>query len=129
HIELWVWYMWHFRQSFDDWSMVNCYFLTLLLQDLMSLFYATNEIYPLAWRDVEQVVTKKDLNQKHKHSISGKQCDLGDKYWSDQDGEPFFKYMGSTNPSANKDAVNNLVDALDDLVDENGVVEVDKNLL
>ncbi|GJV84831.1 hypothetical protein Tco_1524729 [Tanacetum coccineum] len=49
-------------------------------------------------------------------------------YWSDQDGEPFFKFMGSTNPSANKDAVNDLVDALDDLVDENGVVEVDKNL-
>nr|GEW72560.1 50S ribosomal protein L21, chloroplastic [Tanacetum cinerariifolium] len=47
---------------------------------------------------------------------------------SDQDGEPFFKYMGSTNPSANKDAVNDLVDALDDLVDENGVVEVDKYL-
>nr|GEX75529.1 phospholipase-like protein [Tanacetum cinerariifolium] len=21
HIELWVWYMWHFRQSCDDWSM------------------------------------------------------------------------------------------------------------
>nr|GFC59865.1 hypothetical protein [Tanacetum cinerariifolium] len=58
----------------------------------------------------------------------GKQCDLGDKYWSDQDGELFFKYMGSTNPSANKDAVNDLVDALDDLVDENSVVEVDKNL-
>nr|GFC68826.1 hypothetical protein [Tanacetum cinerariifolium] len=66
--------------------------------------------------------------QKHKDSTSGKQCDLGDKYWSDQDGELFFKYMGSTNPSANKDAVNDLVDALDDLVDENSVVEVDKNL-
>ncbi|GJV84832.1 hypothetical protein Tco_1524730 [Tanacetum coccineum] len=45
HIELWVWYMWHFRQSFDDWSMVSCYFLTLLLQDSMPLFYATDEIY------------------------------------------------------------------------------------
>ncbi|GKF30969.1 hypothetical protein Tco_0100767, partial [Tanacetum coccineum] len=65
-----------------------------------------------------QVVTKKDLNQKHKDSTSGKQCDLGDKYWSDQDGKPFFKYIGSTNPSANKDAFYDLVDALDDLVDE-----------
>ncbi|GJS50607.1 hypothetical protein Tco_0623969 [Tanacetum coccineum] len=54
HIELWVWYMWHFRQSCHDWSMVSCYFLTLLLQDSMSLFYATDEIYPLAWRDAEQ---------------------------------------------------------------------------
>nr|GEZ24629.1 phospholipase-like protein [Tanacetum cinerariifolium] len=54
HIKLWVSYMWHFIQSCDDWSMVSCYFLTLLLQDLMSLFYATNEIYPLVWRDVEQ---------------------------------------------------------------------------
>ncbi|GJW02135.1 hypothetical protein Tco_1560991 [Tanacetum coccineum] len=54
HIELWVWYMWHFRQLCHDWSMVSCYFLTLLLQDSMSLFYATDEIYPLAWRDVEQ---------------------------------------------------------------------------
>ncbi|GKE03614.1 phospholipase-like protein, partial [Tanacetum coccineum] len=52
HIELWVWYMWHFRQLCDDWSMVSCCFLTLLLQYSMSLFYATDEIYPLAWRDV-----------------------------------------------------------------------------
>nr|GEZ43345.1 phospholipase-like protein [Tanacetum cinerariifolium] len=37
---------------------------------------------------------------------------------SDQDGEPFFKYIGSTNPSANKDDVNDLADALEDLVDE-----------
>ncbi|GJZ59174.1 hypothetical protein Tco_0614990 [Tanacetum coccineum] len=36
--------------------MVSCYFLTLLLQDSMPLFYATDEIYPLAWRDVEQYV-------------------------------------------------------------------------
>ncbi|GJW13045.1 phospholipase-like protein [Tanacetum coccineum] len=42
-----VWYMWHFRQPFDDWSMVSCYFLTLLLQDSMPLFYATDEIYPV----------------------------------------------------------------------------------
>ncbi|GJW40155.1 phospholipase-like protein [Tanacetum coccineum] len=65
HIELWVWYMWHFRQSFDDWSMVSCYFLTLLLQDSMSLFYATDEIYPLAWRDVEQVFIP--INEPKRH--------------------------------------------------------------
>ncbi|GJW01662.1 phospholipase-like protein [Tanacetum coccineum] len=65
HIELWVWYMWHFRQPCDDWSMVSCYFLTLLLQDLMPLFYATNEIYPLAWRDVEQVFIP--INEPKRH--------------------------------------------------------------
>ncbi|GJS68698.1 hypothetical protein Tco_0683263 [Tanacetum coccineum] len=65
HIELWVWYMWHFRQSCDDWSMVSCYFLTLLLQDSMSLFYATDEIYPLVWRDVEQVFIL--INEPKRH--------------------------------------------------------------
>ncbi|GKC43837.1 phospholipase-like protein, partial [Tanacetum coccineum] len=65
HIELWVWYMWHFRKSFDDWSMVSCYFLTLLLQDSMPLFYATDEIYPLAWRDVEQVFIP--INEPKRH--------------------------------------------------------------
>nr|GEV17663.1 phospholipase-like protein [Tanacetum cinerariifolium] len=59
--------------------------------------------------------------------------DLGDKYWSDKDGE-FFSFNVSPNQSANKDHVNELVDALDDLVDEsynfthNGVVEVEKDL-
>ncbi|GJW52926.1 phospholipase-like, aminotransferase-like mobile domain protein, partial [Tanacetum coccineum] len=43
--------------------------------------------------------------------------DLGDKYWSDKDGE-FFSFNVSPNQSANKDPVNELVDALDDLVDE-----------
>nr|GEU71284.1 phospholipase-like, aminotransferase-like mobile domain protein [Tanacetum cinerariifolium] len=43
------------RQSCQDWSMVSCNFLTLLLQESMPLFYATDEIYPLAWRDAEQV--------------------------------------------------------------------------
>ncbi|GKC38795.1 phospholipase-like protein, partial [Tanacetum coccineum] len=50
-----VWHMWHFRQSCHDWSIVSCYFLTLLLQDSMSFFYVTDEIYPMAWRDVEQM--------------------------------------------------------------------------
>ncbi|GKB29977.1 hypothetical protein Tco_0869378 [Tanacetum coccineum] len=48
HIDLWVRYMWHFSQSSQDWSMVSCYFLMLLLQESMPLFYATDEIYPLA---------------------------------------------------------------------------------
>nr|GEV32354.1 phospholipase-like, aminotransferase-like mobile domain protein [Tanacetum cinerariifolium] len=59
--------------------------------------------------------------------------DLGDKYWSDKDGE-FFSFNVSPHQSTNKDPVNELVDALDDLVDEsynftqNGVVEVEKDL-
>nr|GEX01347.1 phospholipase-like, aminotransferase-like mobile domain protein [Tanacetum cinerariifolium] len=54
HIGFWVQYMWHFKQSSQDWSMVSCCFLTLLLQESMPLFYATDEIYSLAWMDVEQ---------------------------------------------------------------------------
>ncbi|GJZ32439.1 hypothetical protein Tco_0577875 [Tanacetum coccineum] len=42
-------------QSCQDWSMVSCNFLTLLLRESMPLFYATDEIYPLAWRDVKQI--------------------------------------------------------------------------
>ncbi|GKB49228.1 hypothetical protein Tco_0899981, partial [Tanacetum coccineum] len=32
HIDLWVTYLWHTRQSDMDWAMVSCYFLQLLLQ-------------------------------------------------------------------------------------------------
>ncbi|GJY00625.1 phospholipase-like, aminotransferase-like mobile domain protein [Tanacetum coccineum] len=63
--------------------------------------------------------------RRYKLKSVGKQCDFGDKYWSDEDGE-FFKYIGSSNPSANKDAVNELVDALDDLVDEDDCVKAQK---
>nr|GEU89611.1 phospholipase-like protein [Tanacetum cinerariifolium] len=54
HIDLWVWYIWYFRQSCQDCSIASCKFLTLLLRESMPLFYATDEIYPLAYRDVEQ---------------------------------------------------------------------------
>nr|GEW90341.1 phospholipase-like, aminotransferase-like mobile domain protein [Tanacetum cinerariifolium] len=54
--------------------------------------------------------------------------DLGDKYYSNKDGE-FFSFNVSRHQSANKDPINELVDALDDLVDENGVVEVEKIFL
>nr|GEX63012.1 hypothetical protein [Tanacetum cinerariifolium] len=46
---------------------------------------------------------------------------------SDKDGE-FFSFNVSPHQSANKDPVNELVDALDDLVDESGVGEVEKDL-
>nr|GEY87620.1 phospholipase-like protein [Tanacetum cinerariifolium] len=83
-----------------------------------SLMILPKEIKSLKARVYKLETIINDLNQNHKDSTSGKQCDLGDKYWSDQDGEPFFKYMDFTNPSAKKDALNDLVDALDDLVDE-----------
>ncbi|GKB97144.1 hypothetical protein Tco_0983281 [Tanacetum coccineum] len=75
-------------------------------------------ILPKEIKSLKARVYKLETIINHKDSTSGKQCDLGDKYWSDQDGKPFFKYIGSTNPSANKDAFYDLVDALDDLVDE-----------
>nr|GEU88964.1 hypothetical protein [Tanacetum cinerariifolium] len=46
----------------------------------------------------------------------GKQYDLGDKCWSDQDVD-FFTYIGLPNQTSNKDSVNDLIDAFDDLVD------------
>ena len=48
-------YLWHFRPSYADWSIVSSYFLTLLLQDSLPIFYANNEVYKLAWADVERV--------------------------------------------------------------------------
>ncbi|PWA19317.1 ulp1 protease family, C-terminal catalytic domain-containing protein [Artemisia annua] len=65
HIDLWVWYMWYFRDSSADWSMVSCYFVTLLLQNSMPLFYATDEIYPIAWKNVEQVFIP--INEPKQH--------------------------------------------------------------
>ncbi|GJV28869.1 phospholipase-like, aminotransferase-like mobile domain protein [Tanacetum coccineum] len=95
---------------------------------ILGNFFPSLMILPKEIKSLKARVYKLETIINHKDSTSGKQCDLGDKYWSDQDGEPFFKYSGSTNPSANKDVVNDLVDALDDLVYENGVVEVDKYL-
>ena len=56
HIELWVLYLWQVRPSFANWSIVSSYFLTLLLQDSLPLFYANNEVYKLSWADVDRVI-------------------------------------------------------------------------
>ncbi|PWA75911.1 phospholipase-like, Aminotransferase-like mobile domain protein [Artemisia annua] len=53
------------RDSSADWSMVSCYFVTLLLQNSMPLFYATDEIYPIAWKNVEQVFIP--INEPKQH--------------------------------------------------------------
>nr|GEV19527.1 phospholipase-like protein [Tanacetum cinerariifolium] len=43
HIDLWVDYMWHVRPENSNWAMVSCYFVQLLLQNGMPLFYANGE--------------------------------------------------------------------------------------
>ncbi|GJV46389.1 phospholipase-like protein [Tanacetum coccineum] len=55
HIDLWVTYLWLTRQTDMDWAMVSSYFLPLLLQGSMPLFYANNDLYPVPWSNVERV--------------------------------------------------------------------------
>ncbi|GJT47213.1 phospholipase-like protein [Tanacetum coccineum] len=59
HIDLWVTYLWLTRQTDMDWAMVSSYFLPLLLQGSMPLFYANNDIYPVPWSNVERMVSKR----------------------------------------------------------------------
>ncbi|GJV15446.1 hypothetical protein Tco_1360769 [Tanacetum coccineum] len=100
-------------------------------QKNLSSTRAFREIYRVAWPEIKslkaRVITRKIKGTNLKHKVNtagqkdkvesvGKQCDLGDKYWSDQDGN-FFTYFGSPNQTSNKDAVSDLVDAFNDLVD------------
>nr|GFA33744.1 phospholipase-like protein [Tanacetum cinerariifolium] len=55
HIDLWVDYMWHVRTEYANWAMVSCYFVQLLLQKGMPLFYANGERYTTPWSEVDQV--------------------------------------------------------------------------
>ncbi|GJW98690.1 phospholipase-like protein [Tanacetum coccineum] len=52
HIDLWVDYMWHVRPENSNWAMVSCYFVKLLLQNGMPLFYANGEKYTTPWSEV-----------------------------------------------------------------------------
>ncbi|GKB27179.1 phospholipase-like protein, partial [Tanacetum coccineum] len=56
HIDLWVDYMWHVRPENSNWAMVSCYFVQLLLQNGMPLFYANGERYTTTWSEVDQVL-------------------------------------------------------------------------
>ena len=47
--------MWHTRPDDRDWSMVSCFFLPLLMQGSIPLFYVNKDKYPLGWADVEHV--------------------------------------------------------------------------
>ncbi|PWA72848.1 F-box associated interaction domain-containing protein [Artemisia annua] len=65
HIDLWVEYMLHFRPVAAKWAMVTAYFVQLLLQDSIPIWYANGEKYNIAWADVEHVFMP--INEKDKH--------------------------------------------------------------
>ncbi|PWA70593.1 phospholipase-like protein [Artemisia annua] len=65
HIELWVNYMWHVRPNKADWAMVSSYFVQLLLQNSLPLWYANGERYAIPWCDVNQVFMP--INQTESH--------------------------------------------------------------
>ena len=56
HIELWVNYMWHVRPQTADWAIVSGYFVQLILQNSLPLWYANGERYSIPWSDVKQVI-------------------------------------------------------------------------
>ncbi|PWA56616.1 F-box associated interaction domain-containing protein [Artemisia annua] len=65
HIDPWVEYMLHFRPVAANWAMVTAYFVQLLLQDSIPIWYANGEKYNIAWADVEHVFMP--INEKEKH--------------------------------------------------------------
>ncbi|GKD14787.1 phospholipase-like protein, partial [Tanacetum coccineum] len=65
HIDLWVDYMWHGRRENANWAMVSCYFVQLLMQNSMPLFYANGDKYGIPWSDVDQVFIP--INETDQH--------------------------------------------------------------
>ncbi|GJV61429.1 phospholipase-like protein [Tanacetum coccineum] len=65
HIDLWVEYMWHVRPKSANWAMVSSYFVQLLLQNSMPIWYANGETYNLPWTAFEQVFIP--LNELGEH--------------------------------------------------------------
>ncbi|GKA43519.1 phospholipase-like protein [Tanacetum coccineum] len=65
HIDLWVEYMWHVRPKLANWAMVSSYFVQLLLQNSMPIWYANGETYNLPWSAVEKVFIP--LNEPGEH--------------------------------------------------------------
>ncbi|GJW85593.1 phospholipase-like protein, partial [Tanacetum coccineum] len=65
HIDLWVDYMWHGRPENANWAMVSCYFVQILLQNNMPLFYANGDKYATQWSDVDQVFIP--INETDQH--------------------------------------------------------------
>ena len=65
HIDLWVEYMMHFRRDDANWAMVTGYFVQLLLQDSIPIWYANGDKYNISWADVEQVFMPINEGEKH----------------------------------------------------------------
>ncbi|GKB00585.1 phospholipase-like protein [Tanacetum coccineum] len=65
HINLWVDYMWHGRRKNVNQAMVSCYFVQLLMQNIMPLFYANGDKYGIPWSDVDQVFNP--INETDQH--------------------------------------------------------------
>nr|GEV39567.1 phospholipase-like protein [Tanacetum cinerariifolium] len=55
HIDLWVDYMGHGRRENANWALVSCYFVQLLMQNIMPLFYVNGDKYGIPWSDVDQL--------------------------------------------------------------------------
>ncbi|PWA54588.1 hypothetical protein CTI12_AA434610 [Artemisia annua] len=65
HIDLWVDYMWHVGPENCKWAMVSTYFVQLLLQNTMPLFYVDGRRYPIPWSDVDQVLMPINETERH----------------------------------------------------------------
>ncbi|PWA66273.1 phospholipase-like protein [Artemisia annua] len=65
HIEVWVRYMWLVRPDSAKWAMVSAYFVQLLLQDSLPLWYVDGTCYKVPWNDVEQILMP--INEPKKH--------------------------------------------------------------
>ncbi|GKC26233.1 phospholipase-like protein [Tanacetum coccineum] len=65
HIDLWVDCMWHVRPHNASWAIISSYFVQLLLQNSMSLWYVNGEMYPIAWTKVDKVFIP--INETRQH--------------------------------------------------------------
>nr|GEX00528.1 phospholipase-like protein [Tanacetum cinerariifolium] len=61
HIDLWVDYMWHVRPNDANWAMVSSYFVKLLLQNAMPLWYVNGVRYSIAWTKADKFVAEFDI--------------------------------------------------------------------
>nr|GEV57211.1 ulp1 protease family, C-terminal catalytic domain-containing protein [Tanacetum cinerariifolium] len=67
HIDIWIEYLWHFRQPNDDWAMASPYLSDMLSRYELPLYYANGSRYGVPWfaTGVEKVyfpVNKKDFH-------------------------------------------------------------------
>lgn len=92
--------MLHFRPVDADWCMVTAYFVQLLLQDSIPIWYANGEKYKISWGDVDQVFMP--INEKEKHwflarfEIRTGIVTFYDSASEEQhEGRPWYQYMRS----------------------------------